>query len=115
MEFSWNYFWVTLAAVGGLTYYYLKKKTPLSFESYCDECLKQASKEVSFSQKDVDKTILVLAKSNEKDVAPYIYYKYPDGKITKRRINYTSFPFDQCPADVQTSILKGEFVINHKF
>lgn len=105
-------FLVGVAIVGGALLYFRKKK-PLTFDQYCKNCIDRATKEKE-SLADSVKTILVLAKINEKEVAPFFYNRYADGKITKKRIQYKSFPFNQCPASVQDSILKGEYII-HKF
>lgn len=101
-----------LFVIGGV-YYYVRKKKPLSFEQYCKNSVDQAIKEKK-SLADSVKTILVLAKINEKEVAPFLYIRHADGKITKKRIQYKSFPFNQCPSGAQDSILKGEYII-HKF
>ena len=102
----------TLVVVGGVFYTILKKK-PQTFEQYCKNSINKATKEKK-SLADSVKTILVLAKINEKEVAPFFYNRYADGKITKKRIRYKSFPFSQCPSSVQDSIFKGEYII-HKF
>ncbi len=102
----------TLAVVGGV-FYFCRKKNPLSFEQYCSNCIDRATKEKE-SFADSVKTILVLAKFNEKEVAPFFYNRYEDGKVTKKRVHYKSYPFSQCPSSVQDSILKGEYII-HKF
>lgn len=110
MASSWNYLWGALAVVGGVTYYFLKKKVTLSFDSYCDKCVEKASEEITPST-EVLKTILVLAKCNSEDVAPYIYRSYTDGKIKKKRVHYITFPLDLCPVEAKESIEKGEYVI----
>ncbi len=113
MSIGWKIFFGTLVVVGGGTYYFLRKKNPLSFENYCENCIKEATKELEHLEKSI-KTILVLAKISESDIAPFLYRKQSDGKITKMRVNYRTFPFDSCPLHVQDSISNGEYII-HKF
>lgn len=110
MSLGWKIFLGTLAVVGGGTYFLLRKNKPLSFEKYCENCINEATKELKYLESSI-KTILVLAKTNESDVAPFLYRKHPDGKITKKRVNYKTFPFDLCPSNVQDSISKGEYII----
>lgn len=103
----------TLAVVGGITYYMHRKNKSMTFETYCENSIAEASKELE-STSDSLKTILVLAKLNDSEVAPYFYKKHADGKVTKKRVNYRPFQFDKCPSHVQDSIIRGEYII-HKF
>lgn len=105
---------IVIAIIIGIALFLIvRKKKPLSYEQYCNGCIEQAKIEMKVS-KDALKTILVLTKINDIEVAPFIFIRHEDGKVTKKRIHFKSFPFDKCPSDIQNSISKGECII-HKF
>lgn len=111
---NWNYMIIgAIIAAGGVACtIFRKKKRTISFEDYCTYCKEKADDEVAFSSSDVTKTILVLAKVDNEKIAPFLYRSYSDGKIKKKRVEYKSYPFNLCPAEVQDSILKGEYILN---
>lgn len=104
---------VIVAIFCGIIYYKRGKKQTLSFDQYYKKAVEKAIKEMKTTNDSV-KTILVLAKVNDSDVVPFFYSRHADGRILKKRLNYEPFPFEKCPANVQESISKGEYII-HKF
>lgn len=113
MSLGWKLFFGTLVVASGATCYLYRKNKSQSFEEYTDNCISEAKKEME-SISDSIKTILVLAKINETDIAPYFYSRHQDCKVTKKRVNYKSYPFRLCPSHVQDAIIKGEYII-YKF
>lgn len=111
---NWNYMIIgAIIAAGGVACaIFRQKKRLLSFEDYCTYCKEKADNEVGLSSDGVIKTILVLAKVNNEEIAPFLYRSYSDGKIKKKRVEYKSYPFDQCPIEVQDAISKGEYILN---
>lgn len=100
-----------LALIGGVAWY-LKKKIPHSFESFCEECIDKAIQDnVSHISQEVVKTIVVLTCDNNEDVVPYIYRRYTTGEVKKKRISLEPFPMELCPGDVKNAINKGEYVL----
>ena len=99
-------------ALIGISAWFLKKKSPRTFESYCDECIDKAIKDIAnHPSQDVAKTIVVLASENAKDVMPYIYRRYSDGVVKKKMICSEVFPIELCPYEVKEAVCKGEYVI----
>lgn len=100
-----------LALIGGAAWY-LKKKIPLTFETFCEECIDKAIKDnANYNSQEVVKTIVVLTCENNKDVMPYIYRRYTNGGVKKKRIYSESFPMELCPDNVKEAINKGEYVL----
>lgn len=103
-----------LALVGaGVCAWYLKTRgTPLTFTSFCEECIEIANKELSSTNSnEVVKAAIVLVTENSKDVVPYLYKRYSDGIVKKKKINTVPFPLDLCPDEVQDVINNGEYIL----
>ena len=112
-NWNWNHLiFGAVIAIGGVAYVYYKQKTKatLSFPDYCSECESAAEKELSLIDDNI-KTILVLAKVDDQNVAPFLYKSCKDGKIRKKRVMRKVYPFDLCPQNIQESISKGEYII----
>lgn len=72
-NWNWNHLiFGAVIAIGGVAYAYYKQKTKatLSFPDYCSECESAAEKELSLIDDNI-KTILVLAKVDDQNVAPF--------------------------------------------
>lgn len=110
---SWKFFVVGLLVAAGGYYMVTKQKhsgKTMSFSDYCHGCENAAAQELS-DQTDIVKTILVLAKTVDGKVAPYLYRRHSDGKVLKKRINYKTYSFEKCPNDVKEAISKGEYIV----
>ena len=110
---SWKFFVVGLLVAAGGYYVVTKRKQSgdtMSFSDYCHGCENAATQELS-EQTNVVKTILVLAKTSDSKVAPYLYRRHSDGKVMKKRINYKTYSFEKCPDAVKEAISKGEYII----
>ena len=106
-------FFGTLAVVGGITYYMHRKNKAITYEKYCDNCIKMASARLDKSI-DVLKSILLLIVKDE-EVYPVLYTRYKSGKIYKTEFNNFTFPFSKCPDTVKDELIqKGEIII-HKY
>ncbi len=110
---NWNYLiFGAIIAAGGAAYaiYRHKASECLSFEDYCSECTKAADKEfITYELTDnVAKAALILGKVDDHNMAPYIYCRYKDGRVTKKRVGYKEYSINLCPLDVQE---KGEYFI----
>ncbi len=100
-----------LALIGGAAWY-LKKKIPLTFETFCKECIDKAIKDsTGLTSFGTVKTIVVLTSENNEDVVPCIYRRYADGRIMKKKMMIDPFPMDLCPDNVKEAINKGEYVL----
>lgn len=100
-----------LAVIGGAAWY-LKKKIPITFETFCEECIDKANKDnANHNSQEVVKTIVVLTCENDKNVMPYIYRRYANGGVKKKKINSEPFPMELCPDNVKDAINKGEYVL----
>lgn len=115
---NWLYFIIGgIIVVGGIVIvaYYRKKNKNISFEEYCFRCEK-ASEPFDKTSDDVIKTVLLLEKIDDNNVAPFLYKRHKDGKITKLQIKTNTFPLSLCPEDVQNTInkdSKGSYIIKH--
>ncbi len=98
-----------LAAGGVAAVYFLKSRKPLNFDSYCEQCIERGKEQIS---PDAIKTAIVLTKDETGErVIPYLYSRYDDKTVKKKRISIYTFPMSLCPANVKESIEKGEYVI----
>lgn len=99
-----------LAAGGGVAaVYFLKNRKPINFDSYCELCVEHGKEQVS---PDAIKTVIVLTKDEaEERVIPYLYSRYANKSIKKKRISISTYPMSLCPESVKDSIVKGEYVI----
>ena len=83
MCWNWNYLVIgTIIVAGGAAcaYYRQKKNAVQSFPDYCSECIKSANFE--FVETDnLVRTILVLAKVDDKSVAPFFYRSFKESYI----------------------------------
>ena len=86
------------------------KQENINFEEYCLKCKTAANCEITSSE-DIAKTILVIAKIDNNNIAPFIYRSYKNGRIIKKRIKFRSFPFLNCPDQVKEAIIKGEYIL----
>ena len=112
MTLGWKIFFGALVIAGGTVYCHFKRKEAISFEDYCHKCIEKASKQsIATANENVVKTILVLAKTSDNEVSPFLYRSYKDGKVRKMRVNYKSFPFESCSPSAQESVLKGEYIV----
>lgn len=111
---NWNFVLVGALALAAGGYYYSKSRKKstdsMTFSDYCLHCEEAAAKELN-TQENIIKQILVLALVADDKVAPYFYRRHADGKLIKKRVNYNTFDFSKCPADVKESIVKGEYII----
>lgn len=109
MAISW-YHWLigVIGVIGGYQLY--KKNSYLAFPDYLKHCEEMAEIELKTSS-DVKKTILVLEKTTEEEIAAFFYRRYEDGKIRKQKILSTSYKLKNCPADVVEAISKGYYTI----
>ena len=110
---SWKFFVVGLLVAASGYYVVTKRKqsgNTMSFSDYCHGCENAATQELN-GQTDVVKTILVLTKTSDGKVAPYLYRRHSDGKLMKKRISYKTYSFEKCPNDVKEAILKGEYIV----
>lgn len=107
---SFGKFLVAALAAGGVAAVYVwKNRKPLDFDSYCEQCVEHGRDQIS---PDAIKTAIVLTKDETGDrVIPYLYSRYADKTVKKKRIAINTFPMSFCPENVKESISKGEYVI----
>lgn len=101
----------TLTLIGGVTWY-LKKKIPLTFEGFCEKCIDKTIKDnANYNSQEVVRTIVVLTCENKECVVPYIYRRYTNDVVKKKRIDLVGFPMELCPDNVKEAIYKGEYIL----
>ena len=101
----------TLALIGGATWY-LKKRTSLTFEKFCAKSIDKAINDnANYFSQEIVKTVVVLTCEDNEYVVPYIYRRYANGTIKRKKINLVDFPLELCPSNVKDAINKGEYIL----
>lgn len=99
---------ISLGVIAG--YYALGRKTKrVNYQNLVDECI-----ENEHDLTDVFSKVLVLCKTNNKNVAIYAYQKYDNGKVTKKKIT-NDFDMSFCPQDIQEKLIGSNETIIYKF